>query len=137
MSQHFLFGSKRGYMPSSFESWGAIEVLSIQSSETKWERKREENECCICLLPGCHCFVISRCLIYLFSEVELHTKTVAYMMLRRHLALSCGHWIVTGVGAIFKVQVLESWIWSVSFNQPAENICRAREKDDQILESKI
>lgn len=46
-------------------------MLSIQSSERKCERKREENDCCICLLPGCHCLIVTRYLIYLFSEVEL------------------------------------------------------------------
>lgn len=99
-------------------------------------REREEDDCCICLLPGCHCLIVTRYLIYLLSEVELHRETIVCLMLRRHLALSCGHWIVTNVGAIFKVQMLESWIWSVSFNQPAENICTAREKEDQMLKSK-
>lgn len=66
-------------------------MLSIQSSERKCERKREEDDCCICLLPGCHCLIVTRYLIYLLSEVELHRETIVCLMLRRHLALSCGH----------------------------------------------
>lgn len=40
VSQHFLFGSRRGGVPSWFEGWGEIIMLGVQISERKWEKKK-------------------------------------------------------------------------------------------------
>lgn len=46
------------------------------------ERKKEENECCSCILPGCHCLAVLRYLIYFLSERELHMEKVVSMELK-------------------------------------------------------
>lgn len=56
-------------------------MLSVQTSSGE-EKEKEENECCSCILPGCDCFMILRCLIYFLSEGELRMKNVASIGLK-------------------------------------------------------
>lgn len=45
--------------------------------------------------------------------------------------------VITEIGVIFKVQMVESqMIQNVTLNHSMENICTARENEDQILETK-
>lgn len=57
----FFFGSKRDGVPSWFEGWGEIEMLSVQTSERKWERKRRRTwvlELHTSRVPGPHSFEV-------------------------------------------------------------------------------
>jgi len=48
----------------------------LRGNERERERKKEEKECCSCILPGCHSFTVLRYLIYFLSEGELRMKNV-------------------------------------------------------------